>query len=163
MKNDMQSRRVILTFSDYIHLRDLVRAARSIRFEPSTLVDALETELNRAAIVASNAIPRYVFTMNTCALLTDTATGERTKCTLVFPGEANPQQGKLSILSELGVALLGFSVGSTIDWESSEGPRSFRIELFSFQPEVAGQYGCEEPMRQGIEGAGDVLKYAFKI
>ncbi|MFA7257655.1 MAG: GreA/GreB family elongation factor [Kiritimatiellales bacterium] len=140
MKNNVKSRKITLTFSDYMHLQDLVRAGRNIDFQPSTLLDALEAELNRAEIVASNAIPRYVFTMNTCALLTDTSTGERTKCTLVFPGEANPQCGKLSVLSELGIALLGFSVGDTIDWESPEGPRRTRIVQFSFQPEAAKQY-----------------------
>jgi regulator of nucleoside diphosphate kinase len=140
MKNNIKPRKITLTFSDYIQLQDLLRSARQFGFQPSTLVDALEAELNCAEVVTSSALPRHVLTMNTCALLTDTNTGERTKCTLVFPGEANPQQGKLSVLSELGIALLGFSVGSTIDWESSEGPRRTRIDLFSFQPEAAKQY-----------------------
>jgi regulator of nucleoside diphosphate kinase len=139
MSSNMKSRKITLTFSDYIHLQDLLRSARQFGFQPSVLVDALEAELNRAEVVTSSAVPGHVFTMNTCAQLTDTSTGECSEYTLVFPGEANPQQGKLSVLSELGVALLGFSVGDAVEWESPDGPRSARIDQFSFQPEAAKQ------------------------
>lgn len=140
MENNMKSRKITLTFSDYIHLQDLLREARQFGFQPVSLLDALEADLNCAEVVTSSAIPRHVFTMNTFARLTDTTTGEGSEYTLVFPEEANLQQGKLSILSELGIALLGFSVGSTIDWESPEGPRRTRIDTFRFHPETTGQY-----------------------
>jgi len=135
MKNKMKSRNITLTFSDYIHVQDLLRVARNIGFRPSILLDTLETDLNRSEVIASHAVPPHVVIMNTCAGLTDTTTGESAEYTLVFPGEANPQQGKLSILSELG-----FSVGDTIDWESPEGTQSIQIDRVRLQPEAIGQY-----------------------
>lgn len=79
-------------------------------------------------------------TMNTCVHLIDATTGEERKVSLVYPAEANPEQGKLSILSDLGVAILGFSVGDTIEWEFPEGVRRWRIGMIYFQPEACKEY-----------------------
>ena len=62
------------------------------------------------------------------------------EATVEQASEADPEQGKLSILSELGVALIGFSVGDTIEWEFPEGPRCIRINMIYFQPEATKQY-----------------------
>lgn len=140
MENEKINRTITLTFSDYIHLQDLLRAARAMGFQPFTLVNKLEAELNRAVVVTSHAIPRHILTMNTCARLTDMTSGKSMDYTLVFPGEANQLQGKLSVLSEQGIALIGFSAGSIIDWESPEGHQITRIDRINFQPETAKQY-----------------------
>lgn len=76
MNTDMSCHRIALTFSGYIHLQDLLKAARTTGFHLITLMDALETALNRAEVVASTAVFCPVLAMDTCALLTDTTTGE---------------------------------------------------------------------------------------
>jgi regulator of nucleoside diphosphate kinase len=131
------NRTVTLTFSDYIHLQDLLRAARTLGFQPFALVEKLEKEINHAVVVSSCSIPNHILTMNSCARLTDMTSGQSEEYTLVFPGEADQLQGKLSVLSELGIALIGFSAGSTINWESAEGSRTTRIDRVNFQPEAA--------------------------
>lgn len=78
--------------------------------------------------------------MNTCVRIIDTDTNEAMIYTLVFPSDENLQQGKLSILSDLGVAIIGFCVGNTIEWQFPEGLRSLRIDMIYFQPEATKQY-----------------------
>lgn len=115
-------------------------SARAFTSERSALLDSLEAELNRARVVASDEIPRYVVTMNTRVQLIDTATGEKVDYTLVFPSDADLQQGKLSILSDLGVAIIGFSVGDTVECLFPDGVRRIKIGMIYFQPEATKRY-----------------------
>jgi len=140
MENFMKARNIILSSLDYARLCDLLITAKQFGVAKSALLDALEGELGRAKIVAPQDIPPYVVTMNTCVHLIDTNTGEEFQYTLVFPSDANSKKGKLSILSDLGVAIIGFSVGDTIEWEFPEGTRNIRVNMIYFQPEATKQY-----------------------
>lgn len=140
MENFTKARNIILSSLDCARLRDLLITAKQFGATDSAILHTLEGELERARIVAPEEIPPYVVTMNTCVCLIDMATHEEFQYTLVFPSDADPEQGKLSILSELGVALIGFSVGDTIEWEFPEGPRCIRINMIYFQPEATKQY-----------------------
>jgi len=77
--------------------------------------------------------------MNTCVCIIDVATNEEAKYTLVHPNAADLKQGKPSILSDMGVALIGFFVGDTIEWEFPQGLRRIRIHAVHFQPEATKQ------------------------
>ncbi len=140
MENFMKARNIIISSLDYARLNDLVITAKQFGSTQSALLNTLEGELSRARIVAPDEIPPYVVTMNTCVRLTDITTHEVMQYTLVFPSDANLQQGKLSILSDLGVAIIGFSVGDTVEWEFPEGTRNIRIDMIYFQPEATKQY-----------------------
>jgi len=140
MKEFLKARNITLSALDCARLRDLLITARQFGSTQSAILDTLEGELNRATILPSEEIPPYVVTMNTCVRLVDTATGETMTYTLVFPSDEDLQQGKLSILSDLGVAIIGFSVGNTVEWQFPEGLRSIRIDMIYFQPEATRQY-----------------------
>lgn len=140
MENFMKARNIILSSLDHARLCDLLVTAKQFGVAKSALLDTLEGELGRAKIVAPQDIPPYVVTMNTCVHLIDTKTGEEFQYTLVFPSDANSKKGNLSILSDLGVAIIGFSVGDTIEWEFPEGARNIRINMIYFQPEATKQY-----------------------
>jgi regulator of nucleoside diphosphate kinase len=60
--------------------------------------------------------------------------------TLVFPGEETPGQGKLSVLSPMGMALLGARVGEEVAWMSAAGPEVAVVKNVLYQPEAAGHY-----------------------
>lgn len=140
MENIKKARNIILSSLDCARLRDLLITANQFGSTQSVLLQTLEGELSRATIVPPEEIPPYVVTMNTCVHLTDTTTDEEMQYTLVFPNEANLQQGKLSILSDLGVAIIGFSVGDTVELAFPEGTRCVRIKMIIFQPEATRQF-----------------------
>jgi len=136
----MTARNIILSSLDHARLQDLLVTANQFAPSKSATLETLERELARCKIVPPEEIPRYVVTMNTCVSLIDTATGEKMKYSLVYPADANPQKGNLSILSDLGVAIIGFSVGDTIEWEFPDGVRRLRIDMIYFQPEATKDY-----------------------
>jgi regulator of nucleoside diphosphate kinase len=48
--------------------------------------------------------------------------GEETRAiTLVYPNEADTAAGKISVLTPIGAALIGLSVGQSIEWQSPAG------------------------------------------
>ena len=136
----MAARNIVLSSLDHARLQDLLITAKQFASSKPAILDILERELDRSKIVSPEEIPPYVVTMNTVVGLIDTATGEEKKYSLVYPAEANPEKGKLSILSDLGVAIIGFSVGDTIEWEFPEGLRRLRIDMIYFQPEATKDY-----------------------
>lgn len=103
-------------------------------------IEDLIDEMARARVVAPADVPSDVVTMNTRLRLADTATGDSRVVTVVFPGAADADHGKISILAPLGTALLGYAVGDQIDWQVPGGHRRFRIEAIEYQPESAGDW-----------------------
>ncbi|MCY1459732.1 Regulator of nucleoside diphosphate kinase [compost metagenome] len=60
---------------------------------------------------------------------------------MVYPKDANADEGKISILAPIGSALLGLSVGEKIDWPAPGG-KTLKLELLAveYQPEAAGDF-----------------------
>jgi regulator of nucleoside diphosphate kinase len=98
---------------------------------------ALEGELARATIVPREEIPRDVVTMNSRVVFENETTGERREVTLVYPGDADIDAGKISVLVPVGTALLGLRVGQSIDWELPSGGHRYRVIEVPSQPESA--------------------------
>jgi regulator of nucleoside diphosphate kinase len=84
--------------------------------------------LDCATVVASDAMPPDIVTMNTQLVLRDEATGERRVVRVVFPEDADPAAGRISVLDPVGLALLGASPRHAI-------PPRLRIERVIYQPE----------------------------
>ena len=102
---------------------------------------ALMDELNRAEILPPEQIPADVVTMHSRVECEDVASGEDHVLTLVYPNEADFERGRVSVLAPVGSALLGLSVGQTIDWQAPGG-RSLKLRVKSvrYQPEAAGDF-----------------------
>jgi regulator of nucleoside diphosphate kinase len=85
-------------------------------------------------------MPEDVVTMNSRVRIKDLNSGEEMTLTLVFPAEANFDQGRVSIMAPIGTALIGCRAGDTVEWEVPSGTRKFKIEAVIYQPEAAGDY-----------------------
>ena len=127
---------IYLTQNDMDHLLKLIEA------QPGKPFEKLESELVRANVVSREKIPNDVVTMNSRVIFENETTRERREITLVYPGSADVDAGKISVLVPVGTALLGLRVGQSIDWELPGGEKQrFRIVEVPFQPEAAGEPG----------------------
>jgi regulator of nucleoside diphosphate kinase len=108
-----------------------------LRRHPAAL--ALLEELNRADVRAPDDMPDDVVTMHSRVECEDELTGEHHRLTLVYPHEANVETGRVSVLAPVGSALLGLSIGQTIDWHApGSRPLRLRVTAISYQPEASG-------------------------
>jgi len=133
-QNIMAERDIFVTEEDYQRLSNvLLGAGRNPKNREH--VEHLEAELDRAHVVPPTEIPPDVVTMNSEIALRDQDTGEEMVYTLVFPGEANVSQRKLSILAPLGTAVLGYRAGDIIEWTVPGGTRRLEVQRVIYQPE----------------------------
>jgi regulator of nucleoside diphosphate kinase len=114
----------------------LMRLAESFVGRNAFLADELLEELDRARIVADDRLPGRVVGMGTTLRFTTDAGEDRT-VTLVFPSEADIEQGRVSILTPIGIALIGLSAGQSIDWTARDG-KSRRLTVESVGPGASG-------------------------
>ena len=101
-------------------------------------LQGLQAELERATIVKAEVLPHDVVTMNSTVELADLDTGGTDLYTLVFPEEADIDQGKVSVLAPIGTAMLGHKTGDVFEWEVPAGRRQLRVNRLLYQPEAAG-------------------------
>jgi regulator of nucleoside diphosphate kinase len=128
---------IIISAADHEALSCAITAAGKLSERGRAELSSLAGELNRAKIVAPREIPPDVITMNSRAELEDLDTEERMEFTLVFPSDANIEEGRISILAPLGTAMLGYRVGDEFEWVVPYGQRRLRVTAVQFQPEAA--------------------------
>ncbi len=100
----------------------------------------LEEELAKADVVQQQDIPPDVITMRSTVRLKDLDTGQEMIYGLVFPTEANYDDGKISVLAPIGTAMLGYRLGDVIEWKVPSGLRRLKVEKVLYQPESKGDY-----------------------
>lgn len=133
----MEAPEIIVTRLDLERLHHLLESHATDRDHQA--VEFLDAELARARVVEPSEVPANVVTMNSRFRYIDSATGEARTVTLVYPTNADPRAGRLSVLAPVGCALLGLSVGQSIEWPLPHGHvRSFGIAEILYQPEAAG-------------------------
>jgi regulator of nucleoside diphosphate kinase len=139
----MAERVIHVSESDLERLERLVLGRRGWRRagRDSEYLEALEAELDRARVMAASDIPRDVVTMHVPVRVTDLDDGAQRTLTLVFPGEADSAQGKISVLAPIGTALLGYRAGDTVEWRVPGGLRRYRIDAVepAAMPAAAGR------------------------
>ncbi|MBS3652339.1 nucleoside diphosphate kinase regulator [Pseudaminobacter sp. 19-2017] len=123
-----RQRKPAITMTRTDHER-LSRLAESMSARNPEVADELLAEVDRARVVADARIAADVVRMGSSLRFTTDA-GEVRSVTLVFPGEADIAEGKISILTPIGAALIGLSAGQSIDWTARDG-RTHRLTVES--------------------------------
>lgn len=136
----MAAKQIYITDSDIRRLKDLVKVTREFKREEEKYLKELEGELDRAKIVKSEDVPEGVITMNSKILLKNLDSNEEFIYWLVFPPDSDPDQNKISILTPIGTALLGYHVGDIIEWDVPAGTARLEVKKILYQPEAAGDY-----------------------
>lgn len=131
-------RELIISRIDRERLNKLIEEAVYGGREPDPSYRALQQEIGRAQVVEPQVLPANVLTMRSRALIT--LDGEEEEAQLVYPDEADWTTGRLSVLSPVGTALLGYREGDKIQWDVAGGRTSIEIRRILYQPEAAGDY-----------------------
>lgn len=131
---------IYVTREDKRRLEDLLREVEASDPRKHGDLKALAEELHRAVVVESKDVPGDVITMNSRADMLDLENGETVTFTLVFPSEANIEDGKISVLAPIGAGMLGYRVGDEFEWKVPAGVRRMKVTRIHYQPEAAGEF-----------------------
>jgi regulator of nucleoside diphosphate kinase len=95
------------------------------------LADDLLTELERATVVPSDAIPAGVVRMGSTVTFR-AGSGATRRVRLVYPAEADLSVGRISIATSVGVALIGLSADQEFTWVARDG-RSHTLTVLAVE------------------------------
>ncbi|HNP63232.1 MAG TPA: nucleoside diphosphate kinase regulator [Woeseiaceae bacterium] len=126
-----------------ISRQDLERLEHHLYFDTVRALPGcsmLREELVRANVVQPEDIGANVVTMNSTVRFVDEQAGEPYELTLVYPDQAG-DPGTVSVFAPVGSALLGLSVGQTIEWQVPGGRQlCLRVDSVVDQPEAQLQF-----------------------
>ena len=126
--------RITLTAEDNDRLSSLVRAAMD---KMPDIASCLADELDRASVLPKGRVADDTVRMGSHLEYRDETLGTARTATLVYPDEADISQGKISVLTPIGVALIGLKVGQSITWETRNGAVRELTLLGVRQPQYA--------------------------
>ena len=109
---------ISLRICDANRLRNIAEAA-SEKY-PQTC-DFLAREIERAEILPDARLLPGLVAMESEVTFRDDISGQERSVTLVYPETANVDAGRISILTPIGAALIGLSVGQTIEFQTPGG------------------------------------------
>lgn len=114
--------KILVTEDDYTRLSNLLD-----NLPASEAADRLVDELERAELIKSEKVPANVVKMHSTVTFTLVNTRKTYTWQLVYPHEADAST-KLSVLTPVGSALLGLSVGQEIEWPLDKN-KSTRVRI----------------------------------
>lgn len=100
---------------------------------------ALLAELEKSEILDPKSVPPDVITMNSQIKFKDEQ-GSIWEYWLVFPEDADLPNQKISILSPVGCALIGYRKGDTVTIPTPKGEKKLVVEEIIHQPEREGNF-----------------------
>jgi len=109
--------RITLTPTDHKLLSGLANAAEVTMPDEAAL---LAQEVDRAHVLAKGRQPVDLVCMGSETTFEDDS-GRVQRVTLVYPKDADISEGKISVLTPIGAALIGLKIGQTITWETRTG------------------------------------------
>jgi len=105
---------MIMSDSDHKILSVLCKSYRTRGLGNRAVINGLTKKLQKACIVSCEDVPTEVVTINSLIRVTELGSGYKFLCRVVLPWEANIESRRLSVLSGIGAALLGESVGQIV-------------------------------------------------
>lgn len=111
----------------------LVRIADASAGTFAQTAEFLAREVDRAQVIEEHQSRPGLVKMGTRVTFRDDVTDQVRTVTLVYPGEADVSQGKISVLTPIGAALIGLSVSQSIEWDTQSGGRR-SLTVLSVEP-----------------------------
>ena len=112
--------KIIINADELSHIEGLAEGA--MQRNPD-LADRLLDEIGRARVVPAKKMPKNVVSIGSTVTYRDETTGQEKSVTLAFPEDADIAQQKISLMTPIGVALLGLTEGAVFFWDTREKER----------------------------------------
>lgn len=117
------SQNIILTTGIYDLIKDHIRRKKVTPTEE----EILKLELKNAVQVPRKMLPENVVTIDSRVTIKDLTTNEEEVHVFVAPDKAKQRNNTKSILTAIGLALVGYKVGDSIAWPFKNGTKHLEI------------------------------------
>jgi regulator of nucleoside diphosphate kinase len=117
------SQSIILTTGIYDLIRDHIRRKKVTLAEE----EVLKSELKNAKQVTRKNLPDDVVSVNSRVTIKNFSTDQEEEYVFVAPDKAKQKNNTKSILTEMGLALVGYKAGDLINWPFENEMRKIEI------------------------------------
>lgn len=112
--------KIVINADELAHIEALAEGA--MQRNPA-LADRLFEEIGRARIVTPAKMPSDVVSVGSTVTYRDESTGLEKSVTLVYPEDADIARQRVSVMTPIGVALLGLAEGAAFYWDTRDNQR----------------------------------------
>ena len=134
----MSKKETVISEFDQARLQEVIETLKAKSSERQwARGDKLQEKLASAKAVAPEEVPADVITMNSIARVRDLESEREGVYNLVFPSDSKPLEGRVSVLSSLGIALFGCRIGDEVEWNTPKGRKHLKVVGIIYQPEAA--------------------------
>lgn len=118
---------LLLTKADYDTIMAYLKNGMTVATFNRHDAEELEMELKKAKVVGKEELPVDVVQLNSVVTIRDEKTTRVMIIKLVTPDKANIRERKISVLSPVGTALIGYRQGAKVSWQVPAGTKIFTI------------------------------------
>ena len=87
----------------------------------------LSYEISRAKVLSEEKMPAGTVRLNSKVKVRDVDSNREMQFTIVLPPAADVKQNRISVLTPMGSALIGLSVGDRIAWKMPAGIKNLEV------------------------------------
>ncbi len=102
-------------------ITDDLRHLSTLALTSTEAAEFLAREIDRARVLQVNQATPDLVRMGSTVKYRDNTTGKISEATLVYPRDADREPNHVSVLTPVGAALLGLSVGQTMQFATRKG------------------------------------------
>jgi regulator of nucleoside diphosphate kinase len=127
---------ILLSKADYQRLKDLVAEFESGTISKGRLecISVLKKKLSKARVLEAGDIDLIdVVAMNSSVKFKNLSTKEEKEYLIVYPKLECKNLGRISILSDIGVVLLGHKIGEIVRIQKPNGGQ-YPVQILNVQP-----------------------------
>lgn len=118
-------KRIVVEQNELIQIQELINHIEPSESLMNSCITRLKQELSLAVVKPENEMPMNVIRINSTVDI-ETPFGIM-KAQLVLPKNSNSAQKKISLLTPMGSALLGYAEGDALMWLFPNGEQKIRI------------------------------------
>ncbi len=118
---------ILIMREDHDLITRYVNAFKKIKCIEGKAIALLWEHLRNAIVIEKNLFPRDVARLNSTVIVKDLETNLAVAYTIVLPREVDDRKNKVSILSPIGIALIGLKKGLCFSWERMARKKSFSV------------------------------------
>ena len=126
----VMSENIILTTGTYDLIKDHVRRKKVTPQEEELLL----SELKHAKQVLRRNLPEDIVSINRRVTYKDHNNNEEKTILLVGPEKSKQNKNKISVLSDEGIAMVGYKVGDLVEWPAKKG--NLKLEILKVEVEA---------------------------
>lgn len=115
---------VVLCEDDHRKLSELMNLGSKAHADHEM---TLAHEIGRAIVVKNDAFPANTIRIGSQVRIKDLSNGKEKDFQIVMPSEADIKTQKISVLSPMAAAIIGFRAGDEVNWKMPSGLKKLKI------------------------------------